>query len=66
MTAPEFAAWLAELLQRSDADATDGRFSIVITDADFGSAEVLFDGEWVWDSEVDLPTLRTRLRLVEE
>lgn len=60
MNAETFASWLANLLAGASPTGDTG-IRIVVTDADNGSAEVLFESEWCYDDVVDVATLGSRL-----
>ena len=61
MLATGFAQVLAEILE--DQKVVGGRIRIIVTDEDNGSAELTFDGEWMWDEEIDMRKLADRLGL---
>ncbi len=49
------------------ADSSACAVQVVVTDDNGRTAEVVYHvGEWTYETEVDLPLLRRRLKLVEE
>jgi len=49
MNAEQFASWLANLLAGASPTGDSG-IRIVVTDGEGRAAEVIFDGEWMWET----------------